>query len=226
MSLLLPDVPGTVLFDLDGTILDSSRPVLAAWATAFGGMGLPPLPEAELHRVIGPPMAAVAPELLAERGRVDDAAYDELVARFEVAIAEVEVTQALAYDGMVDLVEALHDAGRRLAIVTSKPMESAIRVVPALGIADLFVHLEAPPRSAREGKVATMARAVETLDVDPADTAMVGDRHHDVDAATAHGLATIGVTWAVHASVEELRAAGAAALVATPTDLAAALGLD
>lgn len=219
----LPRRPGTVLFDLDGTILDSSRPVLAAWAEALSGMGLPVLPEDELHRVIGPPMQHVATELLAERGEHGEAAYDEVVTRFRAAIGEVEVEQAIAYDGVVDVVRALHADGRRLAIVTSKPMESATRVVPALGIADLFVHLEAPPQAAPEVKSATMARAVAALDVDPSDTAMVGDRHHDVEAAAAHGIATIGVTWAAHSDHGELTDAGAAAVVDAPAALGAVL---
>lgn len=213
-----------MLFDLDGTILDSSRPVLAAWAEALGGMGLPVLPEDELHRVIGPPMQHVATELLAERGAHGEAAYDEVVTRFRAAMGAIEVEQAIAYDGVVDVVRALHEDGRRLAIVTSKPLEAASKVVPALGIDDLFVHLEAPPQAAPEVKAATMARAVEVLEVDPADTAMVGDRHHDVDAATAHGIGTIGVTWALHASRRELEEAPAAAVVDRPDELLALLG--
>lgn len=213
-----------MLFDLDGTILDSSRPVLAAWAEALGGMGLPVLPEDELHRVIGPPMQHVASELLAERGRHGDAAYDEVVTRFRTAMGAIEVEQAIAYDGIVDVVHALHGEGRRLAIVTSKPMEAATKVVPALGIADLFVHLEAPPQAAPEVKAATMARAVTALGIDPADTAMVGDRHHDVEAATAHGIGTIGVTWALHADHDELVDAGAVRVVARPSELQDALG--
>lgn len=219
----LPSCPGTVLFDLDGTILDSSRPVHAAWEEALTGMGLAPLPFDELHRVIGPPMQVVVPELLAERGR-DDASRAELVDRFRTAINAVEVEQAVAYDGVLDVVRRLHGRGRRLAIVTSKPRQSAARVVPALGIDDLFVHLEAPDEAVPEDKAVTMARAVTALSLDPRDTAMVGDRHHDVDAAASHDIATVGVTWAAHATHDELQRAGAAAVVADPADLLAALG--
>ncbi len=223
MTPVLPRRPGTVLFDLDGTILDSSVPVLHAWGVAFEGMGLAPLPGDELHRVIGPPMQLVATELLAERGQTGTAAYDEVVRRFRSAIAEVEVTDALAYAGVVEVVRTLHSDGRRLAIVTSKPMQSTVRVLPALGIAELFVHVEAPDAARPEPKTDTMARAVAALSLDVRDTAMIGDRHHDVDAATAHGIATIGVTWAAHASHAELETAGAVHIIEHPHELGPAL---
>ncbi len=210
---------GTVLWDLDGTILDSTIPVLSSWRIAFEAMGLPALPEDEVHRVIGPPMQLVAPELLAERGRTDAAAYDEVVRRFRAAMSAVEVEQALAYDGVIDVVRAVHAAGRRMAIVTSKPMQATVRVLPALGITELFVHVEAPDRARPEPKPVTIARAVTALDLDPADTVMIGDRHHDVEAANSIDVPTIGVTWAAHASADELHQAGAAAVVGHPSEL-------
>jgi phosphoglycolate phosphatase len=222
----LPREPSTVLFDLDGTLLDSSRPVLAAWRSALTGMGLEPLPGDELHRVIGPPMQLVAPELLAERGRHDDDAIDEVVRRFRTAMGEVEVAQALAYDGVETLLRRLARAGRRLAIVTSKPIQAASRVVPALGFDDVFVLIHGPHEDRPEGKVNTMADALDQLDdVDPADTVLVGDRHHDVEAAGAHGIATIGVTWGGFGHRDELERSGAAAVVDTTEELADLLGV-
>ncbi len=201
----LPARPPTVLFDLDGTVLDSSRPVLAAVTRAFEAMDLPPLPADELHRVIGPPMTMAAPELLAERGCQDPAAHREFVERYRAAMDELEVEQAVAYDGVVDVVRRLADDGRRLAIVTSKSRGSTERVLPAIGVEDLFDHVEAPAREQPEPKSETMARAVRAIDVDPVRTVMVGDRRHDVEAATAHGIATIGV--ALGRARQRLRAA-------------------
>lgn len=221
----LPRVPSTVLFDLDGTLLDSSRPVLAAWDAALTGMGLPTLPAEQLHRVIGPPMQLVAPELLAERGRDTDH-VDELVARFRTAITELEVVEALAYEGVEGLLRQLSAAGRRLAVVTSKPVQAARRVVPALGFDDVFVAVHGPDQDRPEAKVHTMAAAIDLLgDVDPGDTVLVGDRHHDVEAGLAHGIATIGVTWGGFGHRAELTDAGAAAVVDTVDELATLLGL-
>lgn len=223
--LRLPDAPETVLFDLDGTLLDSSRPVHAAWHATLTGMGLPTLPVEQLGRVIGPPTLVTAPQLLAERGRDDDAAFEEFMPRFREAIAEFEVEQALAYPGTVELLHALHDAGRRLAVVTSKPMQSAVRVVPALGIADLFVHLEAPDEADPEPKTVTLARALEFLDLPGHQTVLVGDRHHDVEAGLDHDVATIGVTWGVFGSARELTDAGAVTVVERPEQVLPLLGL-
>lgn len=188
-------------------------------------MGLPPLPADELHRVIGPPMQLAAPALLAERGRPEPEHVDEFVARFREAIGELEVEQALAYAGTEAVLRRLHAAGRRMAVVTSKPRQAAVRVLPALGFADLFVHVEAPDERRPEPKVETMARAVAALDVDPTDTVLVGDRYHDVEAGHAHDLATIGVTWGGFGHRAELEEAGATLVVDSPEELAVALGI-
>lgn len=188
-------------------------------------MGLDPLPVAQLDRVIGPPMQLVAPVLLAERGRTSQQDVEEFVRRFRSAIGEVEVEQALAYPGIVDVLRALHADGRRLGVVTSKPIQATRRVVPALDVDDLFVHLEGPDQARPEPKTETLARAIAQLDVDPLDTVLVGDRHHDVEAATDHGIATIGVTWGGFGSEQELRDAGAGTVVHSPAELAEALGL-
>lgn len=197
----------------------------SAWVTALEQMGLQPLPIDQLGRVIGPPMQLVAHELLAERGRTGDADVEEFVARFRRAIGELEVDQALAYPGITAVLRAVHADHRRLAVVTSKPIQATRRVVPALAIQELFVHLEGPDEDRPEAKTTTLARAVAHLDPDVHDTVLVGDRHHDVEAATDHGIATIGVTWGGFGSEQELRDAGATAVVHSPTELASTLGV-
>lgn len=109
--------------------------------------------------------------------------------------------------------------------MTSKPMQAAERVGPALGIADLFVHLEAPDRADPEPKTVTLARAPEALGLPGEQTVLVGDRHHDVEAGLAHDVATIGVTWGGFGTVEELTGAGAVAVVEHPEELPPLLGL-
>ena len=98
--------------------------------------------------------------------------------------------------------------------------------MPALGFDDVFVAIHGPDQDRPEVKTATMGAAIELLgDVDPADTVLVGDRHHDVEAGRAHGIATIGVTWGGFGHRDELAAAGAAAIVDTVEELADLLGL-
>lgn len=188
-------------------------------------MGLDPLPREQLHRVIGPSVWHSAPNVLAERGRGTPEDLEEFLDRFRTAIHEVEVTEALAYEGVEDVLHRVAAADRRLAVVTSKPMQATSRILPALGIADLFVHVEAPDQASTEVKVETMARAVEALALGTDDAVLVGDRRHDVEAGAAHGIATIGVTWGGLGQRAELEDAGAALIVDTPGQLAEALGV-
>ncbi len=220
----MPDAPATVLFDLDGTILDSSRPVLSSWGIALSAMGLPVLERSDLGQVIGPPTSMSAPGVLRDRGVDDPAAVVEVLERFELSMRAIEVEQALAYPGIIELIERLHESGRRLAIVTSKPLQAAELVVPALGIGHRFVHIEAPDRERPEPKEITMGRAVVALRLDPADTVLIGDRHHDVDAGRAHGISTIGVTWGGFTSRDELETAGAIHVIDHVDELLPLLG--
>lgn len=226
MTVSLPASPSTVLFDLDGTLFDSSRPLLTSWTAALDAMGLPRLPRAELGRVIGPPMSLSAPEILAERGRGEPADVDVFMGHFHATLAAIEVPETIAYDGVGEVLAGLHADGRRLAVVTSKPRQAAEAIIPNLGFGGWFAHIEAPDQANPVTKDLTMALAVAALaPFDPDDTVMVGDRHHDVAAAAGHGVPTIGVTWGGFGNTDELVAAGAAAVVDTPAALAGLLGV-
>ena len=127
---------------------------------------------------------------------------------------------------MRELVDALVAAGRRLLVVTTKPVAFAAPILDAVGLRDAFEGVFAPELSAlHEAKDVTLRRGLDASGVDVADVSevwMVGDRHHDVDAGVAVGTHTAGVTWGA-GSRAELEAAGAEVVVDTPDELAAVL---
>ncbi len=214
--------PDAVLFDLDGTLIDSRAAFVHAMNHALEAVGLSPRTAAELHGYLGPPIH----ETLTEHMRVPDALVEAIVAGYREHYAAHGAAETTVYPGIAELLKRLH--GRvRLAVATSKPEPSATRMLRELGLARFFEAICGPELEAvNESKATTVGRALELLPRRAAvrRAVMVGDRLYDVIGAREHGLPTIGVLWGV-GSEAELRAAGAAALVASPGALPALLGL-
>jgi phosphoglycolate phosphatase len=145
------------------------------------------------------------------------------IASYRSVYAEVSVRDTPTYPGVPEALGAIAAAvpRRRLAVATSKPGAYAEPLVEALGLRSHFEAVFAPELDLHvESKTATVGTALEVLG-ETAGT-MVGDRHVDMEAARAHGLRAVGVTWGF-GSAEELREAGADVLVDTPADLPAAV---
>jgi phosphoglycolate phosphatase len=207
-----------ILFDLDGVLVDSRTPISSSLNHALVRVGVAPFPAVELHRLIGPPLHEAFLELLGRRG-ADPALAEPCVAAYRECYAEASLTETRAFDGVPPVLEAL---GRThaLAVATSKPAEFACPILETLGLAHHFRAVVGPPlRPEGEAKRHTVRRALDALGLaGGADTALVGDRRHDVEAGRAHGLRTVGVTWGI-GDVTEHRAAGADHLVGTPEEL-------
>jgi phosphoglycolate phosphatase len=206
------------LFDVDGTLVDSTKPILQALNVALNASGLPELTASDLSRYVGPPLRELLGSLLATRGD-DPALLEAVMHTFREVYQRISIEMAISYPEVPQLLAALR--GRlRLGVVTSKPGAYAVPILEALHIAPLMEVIEGPPLSEDEPKTVTMARALDRLTSNgPLDTvAMVGDRKHDVEAAHSHGLRAIGVTWGF-GTRSELAEAGADAIADTPAEL-------
>jgi phosphoglycolate phosphatase len=212
-----------VLFDLDGVLVDSRAPIARAVNHALRSLGLAPRPEPELHPRIGDSLHGIFAALLSEQG-ADPAGAPEAIARYREVYGELSLRETRLVPGIPQLLGAL--AGRPLAVATSKPLEFTVPILERLGIAGAFAAVAGPALSRTEGepKVETARRALAALRLPPrSPAAMVGDRHHDVSAGRALGIASVGVTWGA-GSEAELRGAGATWIVSTPAALGALLG--
>jgi phosphoglycolate phosphatase len=205
----------TVIFDLDGVLVDSRAAFLSCVNYAFEKLGLPRRPDEELLPYIGPPFAYGFGELLgvAYDAPIVDACIDGYRERYKTA----SLTETTVAPGIPAALEALD--GRRLAVATSKPLALTEPLLEAMGLRAHFSVVAGPDLSARaEGKTETLGRALHALG--PTRAVMVGDRSFDIVAAHAHGLPAIGVTWGI-GTVKELRDAGAERIIGHPDDLAA-----
>lgn len=225
---------GAVLFDLDGTLVDSAPGITSAVNATLRGLGEPEVPVAELERAIGPPLHETFSRLLADRAPTADQ-IDAIVADYRARYAVGMVEGSIPYPGIRELLDALATAGRPLAVATAKSQPLAQALLEGLGLADRFAAICGPSPSARATKADTVRDALAALGLsgpdDPrgeaglgASAVMIGDRLHDVEGAAANGLPAIGVLHGF-GSRAELTEAGAAAIAVDVAELAALLGV-
>lgn len=186
-----------IIFDMDGTLVDSAE---GAWRSLNAAMrlaGLPEIPRAEAGQFMGPPLEVS----LHRRGIFGDK-YKIVWDEFARDYAEHGIEYTRVVPGMPELLGRLHAHGVRLGIATSKPQAYCERTLRLCGFPDCF---EAVVGSLHNGipedKAAVLREAV-----------MVGDRAWDVLAARGLGLDCIGVEFCGYAGPSELEDAGAAAV--------------
>ena len=203
-----------VLFDLDGTLVDSSPGIWSSVRYAATVLGLPAPTPGQLRGMVGPPLQDGFALVLG----VPAADVARAVTAYREHYAAGAVLDVTVHDGVPELLDVLAAAGAVLAVATSKPEPFARRVLAHTGLLPSFasVHGATLDGAVRhKDQVVAAALAAHPGGRDPV---LVGDRSHDVLGAAAHGLPCIGAGWGP-AEDGELAAAGAAAIAAAPADV-------
>src|ERR671933_2042762 len=202
-----------VLFDLDGTLIDSGTMILASFRHATRAVLARDFSDEVL-------LARVGGATLDEQMRtLDPTRVEDLVASYREHNEPLhEKLQPCA--GVVDVLERLHEEGRRLGIVTAKrqvTVRLAFRVLPLSHLFDAVVASDDVERS--KPYPDGILRALELLGARPEDAAYVGDSPFDVEAAKRAGVHAVAVTWGGIHSRETLEMARADTLVDSPEEL-------
>lgn len=204
----------TILFDLDGTLVDSAPDLHAAADRMAASLGLAPFSRAEIISWIGDGARALIEKALASRNHpFDEAAFQAFLADY-TANAAVETE---AFPGVAATLSRLADAGFTLAVCTNKP-EAATRALldalalthhfAAIGGGDTFPFKKPDPRH--------LLATLESAGGAPDSALMVGDHRNDVDAAKGAKLPVVFATWGYGTRA---MADGADAIAAHPADL-------
>jgi phosphoglycolate phosphatase len=202
----------TLIFDLDGTLSDSSTGIARSINYALQHIGVPALDEADLQQFMGPPLDATFRELVPTAADDD---VQQLVGKFRERYAEIGYAENELYDGIDVSIRALHERGQRLGVCTAKRVDFAERIIAMFGLADCFAFIDGGEIG--RGKTVQLANLIRDQHID-ADALMIGDRKYDIEAAHYNGLAAVGVLWGF-GSRAELTTAAPNRLLREPAEL-------
>ncbi len=207
---------GTVLLDLDGTLADSRPGIESSLRFMLTEMGHDPAVAGDVTWAVGPPIAWSVGTLL---GKYGDDRVDQGLATYRSRYSAVGLYDCSPYPGIAAMLRDLVATKRTLCLATSKRRDFAERVVDYLGFrAFIPTVYGALPGGGLDDKKDMIRELLRHEGYDPARTVMVGDRLHDIHAAKANGLRSIGVLWG-YGGRAELEQAGADALAASPADV-------
>jgi phosphoglycolate phosphatase len=216
-------MPPDILFDLDGTLIDSSPGILASFARVLAAQGLAPAVPLEASLIdsspgiiasfarvlsahglppavpleaslIGPPLAVTLRQV---SGVDDETLLVRLVEAFKADYDTEGYRTTHAFDGVAEGLVQLATAGARLFIVTNKRMVPTRRILEALGLADCFagIHTRDETDPPAPSKAAVARRIIAHYAIDPARALFVGDSDEDAAAARENGLRFIHATY-------------------------------
>lgn len=194
---VMPLAGFTVVFDLDGTLVDSAPDIVATLNLLLSEEGQPPVPLAEARDMIGEGAWALLVKGFSAAGAsLDQDRRGELVARFIAHYRGRLAEESRPFPGAVAAADALLAMGARLAVCTNKRGDLAREVLGALGLLDRFAAVvggDAAPAAKPDPR--PLRLAIERAGGDPARALMVGDSASDAGAARALGIPLVLVSF-------------------------------
>jgi phosphoglycolate phosphatase len=212
----------TILFDLDGTLVDSAPGITQSISYTLRELGLPVPPMSELLHWVGPPL----PESFRIRGGVEEDMVPHAINIYRERYLNCGAYDARLFDGTGSLLRDLKADGRHLAIATSKPTTPATLMLDHFTLTPFFDVIAAAADDESRGEkhliIDDAVEGLKDLGLDTSNMVMVGDRIHDVEGAAAHKIPSAVVHWGYGTAKEW---AAADHQIDTPRQLRTVLGL-
>ena len=207
-----------VLFDLDGTLLDTIADLTDAMNVALASLGLAGHGVEACKYYVGDGLRNFAARALPAGAR-DEATLDRCCERFRAAYAECWHVKTRPFEGIPELLDGLAERGVTRTVLSNKPDDFTKRLVrEMLGRWEFAAVRGVRADGLKKPDPAGAVEIAEQVGVPPAGFLYLGDTDTDMQTATAAGMHAVGVTWGFRPA-EELRAHGAEALIDRPTEL-------
>jgi phosphoglycolate phosphatase len=207
-----------VLFDLDGTLVDTAEDLAAAVNQCRRRRGLPLTPPQELR-----PWTSHGARGLIQRSfglQPSDPGYDELRAEFLEHYAQALCVHSRLYHGIEAMLEAIESSSRRWGVVTNKPARFTGPLLRALGLEARAACVVSGDTAARpKPDPAPILHALQACGVVASDCVYIGDDLRDVQAGRAAGVHTVAAAYGYLGGADDVEAWGADLVIREPMDL-------
>ena len=203
-----------IAFDLDGTLSDPARGLVDGFVYAFRKLGIDYGERDSLRRFIGP---SLFDEWQREFGFTPDEA-DNAVRLFREYYNIYGWWDNTLYDGIPELLASLKEAGKTVVLSTSKPEDTAIKIMRLFGLDKYFDFLGGAKGDNRDHKWQVLEYSLNAVGADRSKAILVGDRMYDAEGAKICGIDSLGVAWG-HGSMEELEKSGFTSIAKSPNEV-------
>ena len=203
-----------IVFDWDGTLMDSAAAIVAAIQAASQDLELPVPDDRSARHVIGLGLQDALSYLFPE---LDASGYESVADRYRWHYLARDHAIPL-FDGVLEMVAEIAAAGILLAVATGKSRRGLDRALDATGLAPVFQTTRCADEAFSKPHPAMLLEIMDELATGAAHTLMVGDTTHDLDMARNARVASVGVTYGAH-SRENLSACAPLALLDTVSEL-------
>jgi phosphoglycolate phosphatase len=211
-----------VVFDCDGTLVDSQHNIIAAMVEAWRRHDLPEPSSDLIRRQVGLTLEIAIERMLAQVDRGGEPAFISAVAdTYRDIVHDIRAREDVhepMFDGMRELILALEGPEIFLGVATGKNLVGLEHTLQVLGLRERFHTLQTADRCRSKPDPEMVIRAMEETANAPESTVVIGDTSFDMEMARAAGATAIGVAWGYHPA-EELRASGATAVLEHPLAL-------
>ncbi len=185
-----------VVFDWDGTLVDSEQHIVNSLAYAARQLSLPELSHEQLKSIIGLGLREAVHALYAE---LADGTFEDYRRHYAEHYFSKPTDARHLFCGVVDTLSALRERGVHLAVATGKSRNGLDKALAATGLASHFVVTRCADETRSKPHPLMLEQIAQYLRVAPQQMLMVGDSSYDLEMAQRFGAAAIGVSYGVHA---------------------------
>ena len=191
-----------LVFDWDGTLMDSEARIVACLARALDDLGLPPLPRQRLSNVIGLGLPEAGRDLLPD---AEPALVARFIERYRHHFLVGDATPSSLFPGARETLQRLSDAGFLLAVATGKSRRGLERSLAETECGDFFAVTRCADECFSKPHPQMLREIMTDLDTPAQQTLMIGDTEYDLQMAVNAGTAALAVSYGVHDAARLLR---------------------